>query len=229
MKFLFALTLLGTAQAVLTETKNGVTYTVTYTKNGIKLPVVPGPKFSFSSRDRKSAGSRRLSKTLKRDQTSNNWCGVANTNAPGGTWSSVSGGWSVPQISLRSGQSPYDQPSIAQWVGIDGDGCGTGLIQGGTLSQLNSDGSQTNAAWFEFVPNPLSTFQMNGKTVTNESNGESMNMEITDGPGTLCGYSAEWIFEDLTGGNGLEPFAEFPSNEFSNCQAETTTGQSGGT
>lgn len=55
-----------------------------------------------------------------------------------------------------------------------------------------------------------------------------MTMNISDGPGTLCGYSAEWIFEDLTGGNGLEPFAEFPSNEFTGCVAYTSTGQSGG-
>ena len=55
-----------------------------------------------------------------------------------------------------------------------------------------------------------------------------MNMEITDGPGTLCGYSAEWIFEDLTGGNGLLPFAEFPSNDFTGCSATTTSGGSGG-
>lgn len=118
----------GLAQAALEVTSNGVTYTVTYTKYGVELPVVPGPKFDFGSRGRLSG---------KKRQTSNNWCGVANTNSPGGNWTNIVGAWSVPQISLRQGQSASDQPSIAQWVGIDGDGCGTGLIQGGSLSQVS--------------------------------------------------------------------------------------------
>lgn len=55
-------------------------------------------------------------------------------------------------------------------------------------------------------------------------------MEITDGPGTLCGQSAEWILEDLTGlpSGNLEPFAEFPDNVFTDCSATTTNGQTAG-
>lgn len=127
MKTVSALLFAGLAQAALQVTSNGVTYIVTHTKNGVELPVVPGPKLDFSSRSRQRIGKR---------ATSTNWCGVANTNSPGGNWTNIVGAWTVPQISLRQGQSAGDQPSIAQWVGIDGDGCGTGLIQGGTLSQV---------------------------------------------------------------------------------------------
>lgn len=137
MKTIAALVILASvAHTAITETSNGVTYTVTYTdRDGRELPVVRGPKIDASSR-RSQRTPRRDGKTLKRDQTFSNWCGASNIDSPGGSWNSVSGTWTVPQISLRQGQSSNSDPSLVQWVGIDGDGCNTGLIQGGSGSQV---------------------------------------------------------------------------------------------
>lgn len=46
--------------------------------------------------------------------------------------------------------------------------------------------------------------------ITNESSGQSLTIVIPQGPGTLCGQSAEWVLEDLSS-NGLVPFATLPS------------------
>lgn len=113
------------------------------------------------------------------------------------------------------------------------------------LNQIDSDGSQENFAWFEFVPAPLRTFSMNvntgdqmsglvtvtgsrsgNVTINNDSTGQSMHFYFSNGGANLCGASAEWILEDLTGlpSGNLEPFASFPDNHFTNCDASTTGG-----
>lgn len=51
---------------------------------------------------------------------------------------------------------------------------------------------------------------LSSSAITNESSGQSLTITIPQGPGTLCGQSAEWVFEDLTS-NGLVPFATLPS------------------
>lgn len=67
-------------------------------------------------------------------------------------------------------------------------------------------------------------------TITNQSTGQSMNFYFSKGGAGLCGSSAEWILEDLTGlpSGNLEPFADFPDNYFSDCSASTTGGQTAG-
>ncbi|KUL82435.1 hypothetical protein ZTR_11201 [Talaromyces verruculosus] len=167
---------------------------------------------------------------------------MANVNPPSGYWTNGEGIWNVLHISLRSGQTNTNQPSIAQWVGIDGDGCGTGLIRGGTVSEIMSDGSQSNSAWWEFVPDALVAInmkvsigdQITGKiTITsttsgiveihNSNTGVDVSVVITGGPGQLCSHSAEWNLEDLTS-NGIVPFAEFPTSYFALASSTTSTG-----
>lgn len=132
---LFALT----SSAAFTETVNGVTYTVTHLDaDGSELPVEFGPVVNVTSRVAQREARRKARENEKRTQTFSNWCGAANLSPPGGAWNEVQGAWTVPQISLRPGQSDYDQPSLVQWVGIDGDGCQSGgLIQGGSGSQVS--------------------------------------------------------------------------------------------
>ncbi|KAH8880495.1 concanavalin A-like lectin/glucanase [Thozetella sp. PMI_491] len=175
--------------------------------------------------------------------TSSNWCGsVAQTTS--GTYQSVSGTWTVPTISLRSGQSNSDEPSAAQWVGIDGDGCASGaLIQGGTLSQIGRNGRQTNIAWTEMLPAALKSISLTvntGDSITtnvtmtsktsgtvaihNLSTGKSVVGTVSGGS-TLCGTSAEWIMEDITSGS-LVPFAAFPKSTFTNNEVIFTNGTS---
>ncbi|KAJ6784611.1 hypothetical protein PWT90_07386 [Aphanocladium album] len=255
MKAVAAIAFLSaTAQAAFTETVNGVTYTVTHLDaDGTELPVEFGPHIDGESRAAARAQRNQARADWeKRSQTFSNWCGAANLSPPGGgAWDRVVGAWTVPQISLRSGQSAASQPSLVQWIGIDGDGCSKGgLVQGGSGSQIDSNGYQENFAWFEFVPAPLRTFQMNvstgdqmsgvvtagldggsgNVTITNDSTGQSLTYQFTHQGDKLCGSSAEWILEDLTGlpSGNLEPFADFPDNYFSGCSASTTTGQSAG-
>ncbi|KAM3524474.1 hypothetical protein NHJ13051_004512 [Beauveria bassiana] len=261
MKTVAAVALLSAAattavQAAFTETLNGVTYTVTHlAADGSELPVEFGPAIDATSRGAQREQRRRARAAAadheKRTQTFSNWCGAANLSPPGGgAWSRVSGAWTVPEISLRANQSDDDQPSLVQWIGIDGDGCQSGgLIQGGSGSQIDSNGEQENYAWFEFVPAPLRTFTMNvgagdqmsglvtadssrsgNVTINNVSTGQSMHFYFSDGGAGLCGTSAEWILEDLTSlpSRNLEPFADFPDTHFTDCRASTSAGQSAG-
>lgn len=241
MKFAPVLALAGLAQAAHQFSSNGVHYSVVMTKNGTEVPVKMGPP-----RGRNSTRSSAMASLSKRGTvtTTGNWCGLADNSPPSGTWKSVVGGWVVPDVSLRSGQTASEEPSICQWVGIDGYSCSTGLIQGGTVSEINSDGVQENYPWWEFVPDALQSVDMTINTgdtifanvtmtsttdgtieVINESAGESFVVTITGGPGTLCGATVEWVLEDLSSGGGFVPFAQFPDNSFTDPVGFTTTGE----
>ena len=126
--------------------KNGVDYSITRTNNGKEVPVELGPSLGMNSK-----GPAHVKNSVNRRnsvQVTGNWCGMSNIDPPSGaTWTSVYGEWIVPEITLRSGQTDADSPSIAQWVGIDGDdSCASGLIQGGTVSQASRTKSWYKAA-----------------------------------------------------------------------------------
>jgi hypothetical protein len=156
------------AQAVSHFSHDGMTYSITMTKHGVEIPASIGSIPGASSHEMQTAvakaRARRQQQQQQRQQArdnldkrdlyySSNWCGLANTNPPSGVWKNVWGGWVVPTVSLRSGQTDSQEPSIAQWVGIDGiGGCNGGLIQGGTVSYVDGSGAQQNYAWWEFVP-----------------------------------------------------------------------------
>ncbi|OAA72259.1 Concanavalin A-like lectin/glucanase [Cordyceps fumosorosea ARSEF 2679] len=184
MKAAVALTvalLSAAAQAAFTETVNGVTYTVKhFDADGSELPVEFGAAIDAAARAarrRKAFQAGRGSSSLKqRSQTFDNWCGAANLQPPGGgDWNSVSGKWTVPNISLRPGQSVSDPPSLIQSIGIGGDGClpdgstqgggsngcqSGGIIGGGTGSQIGRDGKQENFAYVEFWPEAMRAVKM---------------------------------------------------------------------
>lgn len=137
MKISPSLAFTGLAQATHRFSSNGVDYEVVMTQNGVEVPVTMGPSLGMNSTGPTAAVASRKRTTI---QSTSSWCGMSDVDAPSGTWKSVWGGWIVPEISLRSGQTDADEPSITQWVwvGIDGDGCDTELIQGGTVSQGNA-------------------------------------------------------------------------------------------
>ncbi|KAJ7024954.1 peptidase G1 [Mycena alexandri] len=158
---------------------------------------------------------------------SSNWCGAAVT---GTGFTSVVGTWTVPTLSLRSGQSANSEPALAQWVGIDGFS-DSSLIQGGTLSQIVG-GGQENVAWTEMLPaalrevsltvgtgdsittNVTMTSTTSGTvTIRNNSRGTSIVGTVSGGT-RLSGTSAEWILEDFESGSSLVPFAAFPTSTF---------------
>ncbi|KAJ7247137.1 peptidase G1 [Mycena haematopus] len=166
--------------------------------------------------------------------TSSNWCGAALT---GSGFSSVVGTWTVPTISVRSGQSASSDPALAQWVGIDGFS-NEALIQGGTLSELNGR-TQENFAWTEMLPASLRQVSLTVDTgdsittnvtmtsatagrVTIENNTRGTSIVGTVSGGTrLSAASAEWILEDFESGSSLVPFAAFPTSSFTGAAVQS--------
>ncbi len=101
-------------------------------QDGIEIATAEGPNTKFQTNVAQRVESARLK---KRVDVFTNWCGAAQTTTTSNPFKSVVGTWVVPSISLRSGQTNRNEPSIAQWVGIDGLSNGA-LIQGGTLTQV---------------------------------------------------------------------------------------------
>jgi hypothetical protein len=52
-----------------------------------------------------------------------------------------------------------------------------------------------------------------------------MQSIFTDGTGTLCGFSAEWILEDLGTLEGFAPLPIFPSGIFFNATSTASNGE----
>ncbi|KAJ7149963.1 putative aspergillopepsin-2 precursor [Mycena filopes] len=209
-----------------------VTWTFQKFENDVPVPFTAGPSTRFQSQAMAKVGEARKRNRLNgraagATVTSSNWCGAALT---GSGFTSVVGTWTVPAISLRSGQSSSSDPALAQWVGIDGFS-NSALIQGGTLSQLVG-GRQENVAWTEMLPaalrevsltvntgdqittNVTMTSATSGSvTIRNVSRGTSIVGTVSGGT-RLSAASAEWILEDFESGNSLVPFAAFPTSSF---------------
>jgi len=149
--------------------------------------------------------------------------------------------WTEP--SLDCSVTPDAQSST--WVGVDG-ATNSDLFQTGTAASC-SGGVQSDAAWFEELPNSASIFTFPvspGDTITahiwQASLGEwaftvidsTSNYEGYSGTGGVIqpiAYSgpetsAEWIEEDPTNGStgSLFPFADFQTVNFSGVGADLT-------
>jgi Peptidase A4 family len=133
---------------------------------------------------------------------SRNWAGYT---ATGGTFTEVSGTWSVPQFAA---DSPAGADAI--WVGIGGVH-GTDLIQAGTQETVTGRGTTQYQAWVETLPQasrpvPLSISAADSVTVSlqeqssgnwlvsfmNNTTGKSYQVPITYASSRS---SAEWIVE----------------------------------
>lgn len=154
---------------------------------------------------------------------SHNWAGYAATN---GTFTSVTGTWTVPTIS-SSGHTAAD----ATWVGIGGI-TGNDLIQSGTQDIVSSSGQVTASAFFELLPNVSqlisSVTVSGGDSVTVSITQQSTNQwqisfaDITRNEtySTTEIYasslsSAEWIEEAPTDGRSELPLDNFGTVQFS--------------
>jgi peptidase A4-like protein len=156
--------------------------------------------------------------------TSHNWSGYA---ATGGTYTSVSGTWSVPQFS-SDGPAGVD----AAWVGIGGVRS-RDLIQAGTQQTVSGTGSTRYEAWIEMLPRssravPLVVHAGDSVTVTiseqstdqwliqfvNNTTGQTYN---TTQQYTSSHSSAEWVEEAPSGGRGnrVLPLDNFGTVQFS--------------
>jgi Peptidase A4 family len=155
--------------------------------------------------------------------TSHNWSGYA---ATGGTYTAVTGTWSVPQFNADS------QPGVdAAWVGIGGVRS-RDLIQAGTQQSVTGSGSTQYEAWIEMLPRssrpvPLRIHPGDSVTVsiseqasdewliqfTNNTTGQTYQ---TNQQYSSSHSSAEWVEEAPSGGRGgLLPLDNFGTVQFS--------------
>ncbi len=152
---------------------------------------------------------------------SNNWAGYI---ATGGTFTSVSGSWIVPQVNATGTSSDVT------WVGIGGT-TSRDLIQTGTRAVVNNNGQVSYLAWYEMLPANSRKIPLTinpGDSVTASIDQQSTNQwtislrDITTGQNyqTNVTYasslsSAEWIEEMPVLGRSFIPLDNFGSVQFS--------------
>ena len=163
--------------------------------------------------------------------TSHNWSGY---NATGGTFTSVTGTWTVPQVSTSSAPG-----ASATWVGIGGVSS-RDLIQAGTQDTANGSGRTRYEAWVETLPQPSHPIKLAvspGDSVTvslteqskgtwaldfkNDTSGQEYKQDI---PYDSSESSAEWVEEAPSGGRMQLPLDDFGTVNFSSASA-TRNGQ----
>jgi hypothetical protein len=153
---------------------------------------------------------------------SRNWSGYV---ASGGTFTGVSGTWTVPTV------APTGTSADATWVGIGG-ATTTDLVQAGTQA-IVSQGAVQYSAWIETLPQASQRVPVTvsaGDTVTVTISQQSVNfwgISITDVAtgGTWSGAvsyassasSAEWIQEAPSTGKGVVILDQFGSVNFTNA------------
>jgi ketosteroid isomerase-like protein len=163
--------------------------------------------------------------------TSHNWSGYAATN---GKYTSVTGTWSIPQVSSNGA------PGVgASWVGIGGVNS-RDLIQAGTQETDGGSGRVQYGAWVETLPQvsePVPFAVRPGDSVTVTIAEQSTNTWSIDFTNNTTGRtyhttkrytsthsSAEWVVEAPSSGSGVLPLDNFGNVSFTNAAA-TQNGQ----
>ncbi len=165
-----------------------------------------------------------VSDVTSRSDTSANWAGYA---ATGGTFTAVSGTWTVPQVG-SGGQIGAD----ATWIGIGGIDS-RDLIQSGTRTLVNSSGQVDYSAFVETLPQAAQDIPVTvngGDSVTvsivQQSTGDWLMTfkDNTTGQSyqTRTSYdsslsSAEWIEEAPSAGRRELPLDSFGAVSLSNA------------
>src|SRR6266851_2661423 len=155
--------------------------------------------------------------------TSHNWSGYA---ATGGSFTSVTGTWSVPQFS-SDGSFGID----AAWVGIGGVRS-RDLIQAGTQQTVSGSGSTQYEAWVEMLPRASRPVRLRvhaGDSVTVSIAEQSTDQWLIEFTNNTTGQtyqqtqqytsshsSAEWVEEAPSAGRGgVLPLSDFGTIQFS--------------
>jgi len=172
---------------------------------------------------------------------SSNWAGAAFESAAG-TYKSVTGTFVVPTPKVPSGKSTSGTYAASAWVGIDGDTCGSAILQTGIDFTITS-GRVSFDAWYEYFPDfahdftgitisagntikltvTASSATAGTATIQNVSTGQTVSKALTS-TAKLCFENAEWIVEDFEEGSSLVPFANFGTVTFTGAQATTQSG-----
>ncbi|KGO78086.1 Concanavalin A-like lectin/glucanases superfamily [Penicillium italicum] len=181
------------------------------------------------------------------EEYSSNWAGAV---LIGSRYTSVSGEFTVPQPSLPSDASYYQQYCASAWVGIDGDTCTSAILQTG-IDFCIQGGEVSFDSWYEWFPDyayDFSGISINTGdvvkltvTATSKTSGSAVIENLSSGSsvthhfsgvddGDLCETNAEWIVEDFESNGQLVPFTNFGTVTFSNAKAISggqTVGPSG--
>jgi len=178
----------------------------------------------------------------KNVEYSSNWAGAI---LIGTGYTSVTGTFTVP--------TPSTTGSGSAWVGIDGDTCGTAILQTG-IDWTKSGSKITYDAWYEWYPDYAYDFSgislsagdsitvtvtATSKTggtakITNNTKGQTVTHTFSGeaSEGSLCEYNAEWIVEDFEESGSQVAFADFGTVTFTGASAVksgTTVGLTGAT
>ncbi|EIW52514.1 aspergillopepsin [Trametes versicolor FP-101664 SS1] len=165
---------------------------------------------------------------------STNWSGAV-MSAGANTFKSVTGTFTIPTPREPSGQT--SEHSASAWVGIDGDTCGTAILQTG-IDFTVTNGRTSFDAWFEWFPDfahdftgislaagnsitvsVTATSRTGGTaTIVNHSTGQTVSHTFSGQP-ALCEQDAEWIVEDFEEGNSLVPLANWGTVTFTGATA----------
>jgi hypothetical protein len=171
--------------------------------------------------------------TVPSQDTSHNWSGYAST---GGKFTSVTGTWTIPQITSNGTQGMG-----ATWVGIGGV-TSQDLIQAGTEETDMGSGRVQYSAWVETLPQASQPIRFSvhpGDSITVTISEQSLNnWQIAFHNGTTgqdfkttrrytsSHSSAEWVVEAPSSGfsGGILPLDNFGTISFSDASA-TENGQ----
>jgi hypothetical protein len=157
--------------------------------------------------------------------SSSNWSGYA---ASGGTFTSVTGSWTVPTVAATSAGAD------ATWVGIGGL-TSSDLIQAGTQAMVDGSGTVEYSAWIEMLPASSRTIPLTVTagdsvtvTITQQSGNDwliAMKNNTTGGTYNITvqysssNSSAEWVQEAPSIGRGLVPLDLFGTVQFTGASA----------
>ncbi|KAI1122072.1 peptidase A4 family-domain-containing protein [Nemania abortiva] len=182
--------------------------------------------------------------TDKNVEYSSNWAGAVLSSSG---FTSVVGTIIVP-----TPKSTGKSASASAWVGIDGDTCGTAILQTGMDFTISSSGAVSYDAWYEWYPDyaydftgfsvkagdevkitvTASSKKAGVATLQNLTTGKSISHSFSAETNQLCEYDAEWIVEDYESGGALVTFANFDSVTFTGASAVksgSTVGVTGAT
>ena len=200
------------------------------TTTAVSTPTATSPTSSSSSPSSPATATIPTSQTSE----SNNWSGYS---VQGGTYTSVTGTWVVPQDS-GSGSAG----ATATWVGIGGVSS-RDLIQAGTQETSNGSGAVQYQAWVETLPQasqnvPFVVSPGDSVTVTITETDPTAQTWVIDFKNNTTGKtyetsmqysssnsSAEWIQEAPSSGRHLVPVDSYGEVTFTNSMA-TKDGQS---
>ncbi len=184
-----------------------------------------------------------LKKNVTNTLYATNWSGYV-ANSGRGTYTASMVTFNVPTLSASASGA-----HVSIWAGMGGDGADPyGLVQAGIDSSLNSDGSQSNVSWWEFVSNtpgepsypeeslPLSRGLYNGNQIwvyvnsnpnqngsdefyiQNNSTGDYNSYYLYGGSYFSDSASGECVVERPSINGGFSPLANFGTEALSQCQ-----------